>query len=190
MPAFGLQFRELLPYGVEQELDQLVAALNGFVDENHDGDSGDHTDIAADSLTARPSNGILDMTGRFRFLKGRFLLDEEGNSSHVAGLRPLQWTASVNDYNPPGARDAFVIECDTDADRNITGLERGTRQKQLVIFGNRGNYNITVKHNNSSSLYYNRFGLPNSVDLVLGSNEYAWFYYDVGSEIWRAVSLL
>lgn len=189
MPAFGLQYRELLPYGVEQELDQLVAALNGFVDENHDGDSGDHTDIVADSLSAGTS-GIVELDGRFRFVKGRLLLDAEGNNSHVAGLRPLQWTASVNDYNPPGVRDAFVIECDTDADRNITGLERGTRQKQLLIFGNRGNYNITFKHNNASSLYYNRFSGPNGADMVLGSGEYAWLYYDVGTEIWRPVSLL
>ncbi len=189
MPAFGLQFRELLPYGVEQELDQLVAALNGFVDQNHDGDSGDHTDIIADSLSAGAS-GIVELDGRFRFVKGRLLLDGLGNDSHVAGLRPLQWTADVHNYNPPGAATAFLIECDTDADRSITGLERGTRQKQFVVFGNRGNYNITLEHNHASSTYYNRFGMPNSVDLVLGSNEYVWLYYDVGSEIWRAVSVL
>jgi len=188
MPAFGLQFRELLPYGVEQELDQLVAALNGFVDQNHDGDSGDHTDILADSLAAR--SGPLDVSSNVRFLKGRFLFDELGNQSHVAGLRPLQWTADVHNYNPPGIDTAFLVECDTDADRSITGLERGDRQKQLLIFGNRGNYNITLEHNHASSLYSNRFGLPGNTDIVLGSAEYIWLYYDVGSEIWRAVSVL
>ena len=190
MPAFALQYRELLPDGVERELDQLVAALNATFDANHDGDTGDHADIRADSLTARPTSAKLRWSGQLQFLTGRVLLDEEGNNSHVAGLRPLQWTADVHNYNPPGGRFAFLIEVDTDANRNITGLERYARQKQLCIFGNRGNFTVTLKHNSGSSTYYNRFGLPNSADVVLGSSEYAWLYYDVGSEIWRAVSLL
>jgi hypothetical protein len=118
------------------------------------------------------------------------MFDEPGNSVHVAGLRPAQWIADVHNYNPPGSQHAFLIECDTDSDRSITGLERHARQKQLVIFGNRGNFNITLEHNHASSLSYNRFGLPANTDIVLGSNEYIWLYYDVGSEIWRSVSVL
>lgn len=183
MALLTLQYRELLPYGVEQEFDALIATLNRVFAENHT-DQGDHGDVTMESLTATTAN-VLPVTGSLRFLKGRILLDALGNSSHVAGLRPAQWTADVHNYNPPGSQHAFMIECDTDADRSITGLERHARQKQIVVFGNRGNFNITLEHNHASSSSWNRFGLPGGSDLVLASQEYAWLYYDVGSEIWR-----
>lgn len=186
----GLSFRELLPAGVDLELDALLATLNATIEAQHDGDTGEHTDITADSLATRRTDRLLPINARLNFTRGSWLFDAVGNSSHVVGLRPPQWTASVNDYNPAGLLDAFIVEVDTDADRNITGLDRGQRQKRLLIFGNRGNYNVTLKHNSSSSTYYNRFGCPNSADVVLGSNEYIWLFYDVGSEIWRCVSVL
>lgn len=190
MALFELQYRELLPSGVDMELDQLTTALNATFEQNHDGDSGEHTDIQVDSIEARNTNNIIPVTGSLRFLKGRILIDAVGNSTHIAGLRPTMWTTHVNNYNPSDAQHAFMIECDTDADRNITGLNRVNRQKQLIIFGNRGNFNITFKHDNAGSLYYNRFGLPNNTDLVVGSGEYIWLYYDVGSEIWRLVGAI
>jgi hypothetical protein len=185
---FAVRFRELLTDGTDREFSALMPRLNTVIGANHDPDTGEHTDITLDSLTAR--SGDLDLTGNLRFLKGKILLDALGNSSHVAALRPDQWTADQHNYNPPGSDFAFLIECTTDADRNLTGLERHTRQKQLMIFGNAGNFNITLRHNHTSSAEYNRFGLPNNTSLVLGSGEYAWFYYAVGAELWRAVSLL
>jgi hypothetical protein len=185
---FAVRFRELLPDGTDREFSALMPRLNSVLGADHDIDTGEHTDVTLDSLTAR--DGDLELTGNLRFLKGKILLDELGNSSHVAGLRPPQWTGDQHNYNPPGADYAFLIECTTDADRNLTGLERHWRQKQLVIFGNTGNFNITLKHNHTSSVYYNRFGFPNNADLVIGASEYVWLYYTVGAEIWRAVSLV
>jgi len=186
----GLSFRELLPPGVDLELDAVLAAVNATIEQEHDGDTGAHTAITCDSLSTRRTDRLLPIDGRLTFTKGSWLFDAAGNQTHVIGLRPPQWTASVNDYNPAGLVDAVIVEVETDADRNITGLDRGQRQKRLLIFGNRGNYTVTLKHNNASSQYYNRFGCPNAADVSLGSNEYIWLYYDVGSEIWRVVSVL
>jgi hypothetical protein len=190
MAGFEVQFRELFPPGVEQEFDQLTTNLNAAFNENHHAGTGEHSDVILDTLAARNSSNVIPLTGSIRFLKGRIMLDEPGNSVHVAGLRPAQWTGDVHNYNPPGSQHSFTIECDTDSDRSITGIERHARQKQLIIFGNRGNFNITLEHNHASSTVYNRFGLPNSSDVVVGSGEYIWLYYDVGSELWRAVSVL
>jgi hypothetical protein len=44
-------FRELLPSGVRDSLDQLVARINTVFLKEHAGD-GAHTDITADSVTA------------------------------------------------------------------------------------------------------------------------------------------
>ena len=190
MALFEVQYRELLPPGVELELDQLVTALNAAFEVDHDGDTAEHTDIVVDSITARDSTLILPITASLKILKGRILLDEPGNNDHVAGLRPDTIIANVNDYNPPGGRHAFMIEVDSDAARSITGLESYDRQKQLVILGNRGNYNITLEHDHASSTVFNRFGFPGNLDIVLGSSEYLLLYYDIGSPNWRAISFL
>lgn len=46
---FGLSFRELLPNWAQQELDQLVAKIKGYLLIQHD-ELGGHTDVTADSL--------------------------------------------------------------------------------------------------------------------------------------------
>ena len=190
MPALSLQYRELLPPGVELELDQLITTINAAFETDHDGDTGKHAAVQLDSLTANDTNLLLPLTGTLKILKGRIYLDEPGNNTHIAGVRPLQLTANVHNYNPPGGKTALIIEVTSDADRSVTGLERYDRQKQLVIFGNRGNFNITLEHDHASSTSSNRFGLPANTDVVLGASEYILLYYDVGSEIWRAVSFL
>lgn len=185
--TFGLD--PLVDYA---DLADFREGMQADFEQQHYGSTGEHGAISCDSITARAANRLLPVTGVLQFLGGAWLLDEPGNNTHVAGLRPIQWTGRQDNYNPPGLRDALIVEVDTDADRSITGLQRheNGRQKRLLIFGNRGNYNITLEHNDSNSLYYNRFGLPNGTDLVLGANEYVWLYYDVGSEIWRVISVL
>lgn len=169
------------------ELEQMLESLRTDFEQEHFGSQGAHGDVTLDSITARQAGTPIAITGILRFLGGAWLLDEEGNNSHVAGLRPLQWTTRQDNYTPPGMDEAKLLEVETDADRSITGLKRRRREKRLLIFGNRGNFNVTLEHNDSNSLYYNRFGLPGSVDLVLAPNEYIWLYYDVGSEIWRRI---
>lgn len=192
MAAFDLQYRELLPFGTELELDQLVSALNATIEENHYSESGEHSAIKLDSLTTRNADSTyqIKIDGSLKFVKTGLYFDEPGNNDHVTGLRPLIWSANQNDYNPPGINTCILLECESASDRDITGIQRNGRHKRLLIFGNRGNTNITLKHNNAGSTYYNRFGLPGNTDVVLNSAEYIWLYYDVGSEIWRTVSII
>ena len=192
MAAFDLQYRELLPFGTELELDQLVSALNATIEENHHSDSGEHSAIKLDSLTTRNADSTYQIAidGSLKFLKTGLYFDEPGNNNHVAGLRPVIWAGNQNDYNPPGVNTCILLECESAADRDITGIQRNGRQKRLLIFGNRGNNIITLKHNNAGSVYSNRFGLPGNLDVALGGNEYLWLYYDIGSEIWRTVSVI
>jgi hypothetical protein len=172
----------------DTDLAETVDALQTDFEQQHFGSTGAHGDVTLDSLSARTYGAKLPITGILQFLGGGWLLDREGNNDHVAGLRPEDWTGDQHNYNPPGLPAALMIEISTDAARSITGIARGTRHKRLLIFGNRGNYNVTLEHDHASSTSTNRFGLPGNLDIVLSSSEYIWLYYDVGSEIWRAVS--
>lgn len=182
-------FRDVLPTAVADEFDSFAAAVEAVFETEHDTTTGEHTDVRVDSLGSSDSSVVRMIDGQ-RWLSGPWFVDELDNNDHVAGIRPDDITANQNNYNPPGLSTALVVEVSSDADRSITGLTVTGRQKRLLIFGNRGNFNITLEHDHASSLGVNRFGLPGNLDVVLGSSEYILLYYDVGSEIWRAVSYL
>lgn len=185
--AFAQKFRDHLTEGAAAEFEQLVATLNGFTETEHDED-GTHMAVTCDSLATRDtSRNRLPVTGNLVFLKGGLYIDEDGSQLHRAGLRPPQWTASQNNYNPEGLRDALVVEVDTDADRNLTGIAVVGRQKRLLLFGNRGNFVVTLKHNSTSSIAVHRIAISGAADMALGSGEYVWLYYDIGSALWRVV---
>lgn len=184
----GVRFRDRLPTVVVDEFDALVATIRALFEAEHDADDGTHTDITCSSLAGKSDD--LPITANLQLLKGGLYLDDIGNSTHRAGLRPPLWTTAQNNYKPDGITTALAVECDTNADYDITGIARVARRKRLLLFGNRGNYTITLKHNNAGSDEVNRFGLPHNADLAIGSSCYIWLYYDVGSEIWRAIGVL
>ena len=96
---------------------------------------------------------------------------------------------TVNDYFPNGFDKAMIVELVPTTDLTITGFKRTERIKRLIIVGNKGNsgVEITLSHNNTGSALANRFALPNDEDIVMGTGQYTWLYYDVGSEVWRAL---
>jgi hypothetical protein len=188
--ALSLKYGDLIPDGTRDEFEQLVSQSNGQWDAQHD-DDGSHTGVTCDSLTTRDAaQNRLPVTGNLVFLRGGLYLDTEGSELHVAGLRPAQWAGDQSNYNPPGLRDAFLVEVETDADRNLTGIAVAGRQKRLLLFGNRGNFTVTLKHNSSSSLAVHRIAIAGGADMALGSGEYVWLFYDVGSTLWRIVGPL
>lgn len=185
--ALALKFLDQLNEGARAELEQIVATQNGLWGEEHNED-GSHTDLVCDSLsTSDTTQYRLPVTGNLQLLKGGLYIDAAGNSSHVAGLRPPQWTANQNNYNPEGLRDALVVEVETDADRDLTGLAVVGRQKRLLLFGNRGSYTVTLKNNSSSSIAVHRIAISTGLDMAVSSGEYVWLYYDTGSALWRVV---
>ena len=125
-----------------------------------------------------------------RWDAGPWHLGPAGNNHHVAVIRPAQITANQNNYNPPGWETAIGMELETDAARTITGIKTFGRQRRISFLLNRGNFNITLPHNSSSSDAVNRFGFGSaSENLVIPSGRIVWFQYDVGSEVWRLYSI-
>jgi len=185
--GIALSHSDLLSDGTRSEFEHLTARMNGQFDAEHDVD-GSHLDLTCDSIATRDTTEYkLPITGNLQILRGGLYIDAVGNSSHVSGLRPPQWTASQDDYNPEGLRDALVVEVDTDADRNLTGIAVVGRQKRLLLFGNRGSHTVTLKHNSSSSIAVHRILVAGAADMALSSGEYVWLWYDVGSTNWRVV---
>lgn len=184
----SLNLPDLLSPSTREELEQFVSQLGGYLDEEH-AEDGSHGAVTLDTLATKDTAEYrLPMTGNLVFQRGGLYLDEEGSELHVAMLRPPQWAGHQNDYAPPGIRDAFGVEVETGADRNLTGISvSGLRQKRLLLFGNRGNYIVTLKHNSSSSIAVHRIASGTGSDVAVASGEYVWLYYDVGSTLWRVV---
>lgn len=199
----GMRFREAIRAispQLEEELDQVYATMSQTFTREHD-EEGRHTNIRPDSVTnlyhnpqnllpsASRGGGILRENSGHQWLLGPWIFDELGNDSHHAVLRPPQWTANQNNYAPAGIDTAFGMEIESDAARDLTGISvGGHRQKRLMWLINVGNYDITIKHNSSSSIAANRFGLVGSADVTLSSGAMAWVYYSVGSEVWRILT--
>lgn len=182
-----LRYRDLLDDGPQQEFEQLVAALNKRWNIDHL-PSGAHGDMTVSSIAPNDTvNSLISWTGTKEWLKGAWYFDELIRDNDNAMLRPVQWAANQNNYNPPGLSTAFGMEVETDADRDLTGIFVHRLQKRLLLFGNRGNFVVTLKHNSSSSLQPNRIFGAGAADVVLSSGEYVWLYFDVGSKGWRVV---
>jgi len=187
--AFPEQLTGLLE-PVRDELDHLVARINGGFGVEHAGD-GTHSDITPDSVTTTEIASLLEfirIEAGLKFLSGPWLFCEEGNDSFSkAALRATQITADQNDYNPNGLSRAIILEIESDAARTVTGITVARRQRRWLQVVNRGNFTITLSHNSGSSSAVNRMFFPAAANYGLRSGECALFYYDVGSEIWRPI---
>lgn len=185
----GISNLEQLPYQTANAFEELIVQIQAWA-------NGRASTIDPNQTTARPfdSSTLFDHVNNqfstnapwsLRWLNGPWLADPDGNSTHVAILRPPTWAGNQHDYAPTGIDTALGMELETDAARNLTGVKIAARSKRFLLIVNVGNYAITIKHNDPSSAAVNRFGLPAGADLVLGSAEMAWMFYSVGSEVWR-----
>lgn len=96
-------------------------------------------------------------------------------------ITPSQITSNQNNYNPTGLSMAAVIRLDSDAARNITGLDGGTDGRILILI-NKGSFPITLKSESSSSTAGLRFGFPS--DVVLGAKICTALIYDSTASRW------
>lgn len=202
MALFSLGFRELLNDGTIQELEALLGKQSGYLLEEHN-DDGSHGDITADSITA-DTGTIPSMVGPVTITRqttvNQLIVAKDGV------LSPAQITANQNNWNPADASfplrsltDVRVLRVTSDAARDITGLTApmtdisavtGTPEQRQVelLFVNRGNFSITLKHSSSSSSAANRFLCPNSRDFIVPSGGSVWLWYDSGTANWRVVA--
>lgn len=185
----GISNLEQLPWQTANAFEELIVQIQAFM-------NGTASAINPNQTTASPfdqstlfnhvnTQFATNAPWSLRWLNGPWLADPDGNSTHVAILRPPKWAANQHDYAPQGIDTALGMEVETDAARNLTGVKIAARSKRFLLIVNVGNFAITIKHNDATSAAVNRFGLPAGNDLVLGSAEMAWMFYSVGSEVWR-----
>ena len=200
MSLFSLSFRELLSPGTEQELDQLLGFVSGYLTVEYN-DDGTHADVTADAVTTETLDvdtitGPVDVDGRL----GMTTITVR----KVAVLNPAQITANQHNWDPTDASsplrsldNVVAVRIDSDAARSITGISApstvtGTndQHQQIVLFCNDGNFSITFDHLSSSSTSANRVACPNGKAFVVPANGSVWLWYDSGAANWRIISTI
>ena len=97
---------------------------------------------------------------------------------------PAQITSNQNDYD---VGDTAFARLNTDASRNITGLDKGTDGRRLTI-SNVGSFNIVLKHQDAGSLAANRIIVSDGNDITLSPEDNLFLRYDSTTARWRANS--
>lgn len=100
-------------------------------------------------------------------------------------LSPAQITANQDDYNPTNLSTASYLRLDTDAARELTGLQGGVAGRTIRIHYI-GSTTLTLKDESSSSTAAYRFALP--ADLVLRPDMSVDLTYDATTSRWRMVT--
>jgi microcystin-dependent protein len=116
------------------------------------------------------------------FLSGN--LSYGGTTTAGGTISPSQITANQNDYNPTSLSTATVLRLNSDARRNVTGLQGGAANRLLTIF-NVGTFPIVFTYEDAGSSAANRF----SFGMTLGGGQCMVIVYDGTSSRWRPASL-
>jgi hypothetical protein len=93
---------------------------------------------------------------------------------------PASISTDQNNY-VPGNYD--ILRLNPTADITITGLRGGVKGRFLRIF-NVGNFEISLSHQDTSSLPENRFVTPTGFTSIISSGEETVLYYDLTQERW------
>lgn len=97
---------------------------------------------------------------------------------------PTSLSADQNNYSLPSAD---IVRLTSSAARNLTGFAAGS-SGQIVLLINVGSYDITIKHESTSSTAANRVTVPWAGDCVLSASGGAvTIVYDATSSRWRVV---
>jgi len=168
---------------LQKAMEDFGVDVEARLDQEHDA-KGAHTDISCDSVSHRTGDRI-EVNAGLHFKMGPWLFGDTDSVPGPAVIRPPSITAHQNDYTPSGIHDALVVELESSAAYNITGIvaEAPLRRRNLRLV-NRGNYTITLKSASGSSTaaYQLYFG---GSDYQLLSGTIVDLYYDVGAPIWR-----
>lgn len=109
-----------------------------------------------------------------------------GSQAWTAVISPSQITSDQNDYNPTSLSTAACLRLNSDASRNVTGLQGGASGRLLAIY-NVGSNAIVLKDESASSSAANRFALDS--DLTLSGDTSCVLQYDGTSSRWRLIAL-
>lgn len=93
-------------------------------------------------------------------------------------VSPAQITANQNNYAPTGIATAYEIRVDSDAARDITGIDATWSDGRELVITNDGSFPITLKHEDTNSTAGNRFDLSENADVILNSGASIKLRYD------------
>lgn len=114
-------------------------------------------------------------------------VDVQADSYLSGDISPAQITANQNDYNPANLSTASVLRLNTDASRDITGIQGGADGRSLTLI-NVGTKPIVLRDANTNSSAANRFLFGYDVTLYTSQSIELW--YDSTTSRWRARSLV
>src|SRR4051794_21277672 len=100
-------------------------------------------------------------------------------------LSPPQITANQNDYNPAGLASASVLQLNSDASRNLTGLAGGAEGRVVALL-NIGGQPIALNDESASSSAANRFTI--GATLTIAAKQAAMLRYDGSAARWRLIA--
>ena len=109
-------------------------------------------------------------------------LDIQQDVYFSGDISPTQITADQNDYNPTGLAASSVLRLNSDASRNVTGLQGGADGRVICII-NVGSNPIVLKNQGASSSAANRFLF--GIDITLAAEQSVRLWYDATSSRWR-----
>jgi hypothetical protein len=98
-------------------------------------------------------------------------------------ISPAQITANTDDYNPTDVHLNSVLRINSDAARNLTGINAGATG-EMILLVNTGAFTITLVHD-ATSTAANRFFCPGSANFALLANQTTLIWYDITSARWR-----
>ena len=130
----------------------------------------------------------------FEFLTRQHLKQktEFARVQDLSDLTPPVIAANVNDYDPwAGEGEVNVLLLSTDANRNITGLATGRKNRKIHVF-NVGGFNITLTNQDTLSVAANRIIVGTNANLLLTPDTAvgiasATLYYDDAATRWRVI---
>lgn len=102
-------------------------------------------------------------------------------------ITPDTIATSQNNYEPTGFSNSVSMRLIASAAVNITGLAGGSDGRLMIVY-NISAYNITFKHQSSSSTAANRFICSSGGDAVLRPGYSFTFQYDATSSRWRLLT--
>lgn len=109
-----------------------------------------------------------------------------GGSYRLSGvISPAQIVANTDNYNPTNLHTTSVLRINSDAARNLTGLNAGVAGETILLV-NTGAFTITLVHD-ATSTAANRFYCPGSANASLTANRSLLLWYDITSARWRVV---
>jgi hypothetical protein len=141
------------------------------------GDDDFHFKVSADGSSWIEALLLDRTTGAAKF-NSQFLLSGD--------VSPAQITSNQNDYNPANLATSSILRINSDASRQLTGLQGGADGRIIGII-NAGANNIFLKNEDAGSTAANRLALGGA-DLLLTGNEGVALWYDATSSRWRLLA--